>query len=51
MKTRAIRILSADLKRMRTDCLTLYIQAHPEKKGEKVSDREMFTSLIQYYTS
>ena len=50
MKCKNIRVLTEDVKKMRDVCLMLYLKDHPDRKGEKISDAEMFTSLVTFYT-
>ena len=50
MKCKNIRVLTEDVKKMRDVCLMLYLKDHSDRKGEKISDAEMFTSLVTFYT-
>ena len=46
-----IRIKKDDLDKMRKDGLKLYLAHHPDRWGCKISDAELFASLIKFYLS
>lgn len=49
MNRKIMAVNPEDIKKMRGDCLILYLSTYPEKKGKKISDAELFASLVRFY--